>query len=225
VKNNTTAYSTVSFGLILIFISIIISTSSAFTSGTIPKPNSNLNSNLNQNAFTTSILQQVSIDPDKNNNNNNYNNYNYNYNYDKNLEFLNSDSIYQSINNKINNSNQNEIKVFFEEGLLNNKTKIINFGSHFENVNNFGYSEGNGIFNTIDRKDIVQWKAFDRGIPSSDNTIKYAGIIFFKTDKDNSAANQLSFLDGKMGIYEYRLYENGDNATASERFIWIWPNN
>jgi hypothetical protein len=158
-----------------------------------------------------------------------------------------------------------EVQFYVERGVINSTLVTYNVGYYVKDSTIDGsepefkplssdlktktspnYSKGSGIFLT-ENGNIIEWDAFDQIIDKSNDTIHYAGMIFFSpvvTDKND----ELSLLKNRVGIYEFSV--EADDITKSpppshlstssssttpvtpatlatpttHRTIWLWPN-
>lgn len=123
-----------------------------------------------------------------------------------------------------------EVQFYDERGVINSTLVTYNLGYYEEDSTIDGsklefkplsselktktspnYSKGYGIYLT-ENKGIIEWNAFDQIIDKSNDTIHYAGMIFFSpivTGKNDG----LSFLKNRVGIYELSI--EADDITKS----------
>ena len=155
-----------------------------------------------------------------------------------------------------------EVQFYVERGVINSTLVTYNVGYYVEDYFIDGskpefnllssdlktktgsdYSRGYDIF-LIENEGILKWDAFDQIIDKSNDTIHYAGMIFFSpvvADKND----ELSLLINRVGIYEFSI--EADDITKSpspshlttsssslsttatsatlttHRTIWLWP--
>ena len=157
-----------------------------------------------------------------------------------------------------------EVQFYVERGVINSTMVTYNVGYYVEDSAIDGskpelkplssdlktktspnYSKGSGIFLT-ENEGIIEWDAFDQIIDKSNDTIHYAGMMFFSpivTGKNDG----LSFLKNRVGIYEFSIEadditkspspshlstSSSSSSTTSatsatpttQRTIWLWPN-
>ena len=165
---------------------------------------------------------------------------------------------------EISISMNREVQFYVERGVINSTLVTYNVGYYVEDSTIDGskpefkplssdletktspnYSKGSGIFLT-ENGDIIEWDAFDQIINKSNDTVHYAGMIFFSpviADKND----ELSLLKNRVGIYEFSIEadditkspssshlstSSSSSSTTSatsatpttQRTIWLWPN-
>ena len=157
-----------------------------------------------------------------------------------------------------------EVQFYVERGVINSTLVTYNVGYYVEDSTIDGskpefkplssgletkpspnYSKGSGIFLT-ENGDIIEWDAFDQIINKSNDTVHYAGMIFFSPVVAGKN-DELSLLKNRVGIYEFSIEadditkspspshlstSSSSSSTTSatsatpttQRTIWLWPN-
>ena len=161
-------------------------------------------------------------------------------------------------------SSINKVQFYVERGVINSTLVTYNVGYYVEDSTIDGskpefkplsrgletkpspnYSKGSGIFLT-ENGDIIEWDAFDQIINKSNDTVHYAGMIFFSPVVAGKN-DELSLLKNRVGIYEFSIEadditkspspshlstSSSSSSTTSatsatpttQRTIWLWPN-
>jgi len=157
-----------------------------------------------------------------------------------------------------------EAQFFVERGIINTSMVTYNVGYYIKDSKKNGsnsnsiplridpktetgpnYANGSGIFLT-ENGGIIEWDAFDQIINKSNDTVHYAGMIFFSPVVAGKN-DELSLLKNRVGIYEFSIEadditkspspshlstSSSSSSTTSatsatpttQRTIWLWPN-